>query len=148
MVSMEDKLDQIILELKSLNATVKWIDYRLNCLERSGQALGEVSKNFKDNIGTKNENIVKPVYEDSECIWKKVLDVIELELTEVSFKTWLQIIVPLSIGEDMAGLGVPTEFDKSIVECRYSSLIKSALRNVTNRNFEIEVYIIGDENKG
>lgn len=123
------------------------IDNRLKRLERGGQASAEISRNFDETDRTGNENAVAPASGNLEHTWRKVLDIIKPELIEVSFKTWLEIIVPLSIDKDVIRLEVPSEFDKGIIECRYSALLKTALRSITNRDFELEFSVTGVEKK-
>ncbi len=144
---MEDMLSQILLELKSLNEVVKRVDDRIKRLECSGQALAEVGRHFEENSEIENKNVYISSLESLEHIWRKVLDITKKELTEISFKTWLEIIRPLSIDEDVIHLRVLSEFEKSIIECRYIELLKTALRNITNKAFEIELSVAGDAEK-
>ena len=57
-------------------------------------------------------------------IWDKTLDIIKVELTEVSFNTWLKSITPLMIKDNTILLHVPDDFTKGIIETRYATLIK------------------------
>ena len=76
-------------------------------------------------------------------IWKEVLSLIKVELTEVSFNTWLKTIDPISISKSDSSvvLAAPNSFTKDILVGRYMNLIKSALRQVTNKDFNIEFII-------
>ncbi len=50
-------------------------------------------------------------------IWTEVLNIIKVELTEVSFNTWLKTIKPIAITEDRVILAAPpNEFTKGILE--------------------------------
>ncbi len=60
-------------------------------------------------------------------IWKEVLNIIKVELTEVSFNTWLKTIKPIGIAENRVILAAPNEFTKGILEGRYLNLIKKTL---------------------
>lgn len=80
-----------------------------------------------------------------ENIWNESLKLIKTELTEVSFNTWLKTIEPLSLTDNIILLGVPNEFTKGILEARYQTLIKNALKQVTNIDFEIKFLIPGEE---
>ena len=100
---------------------------------------------YSEELIDNDENIFTS--EDSRNIWRKVLDIVKKELSEVSFETWLKIIKPLSIDKNALHLGVLSEFEKSIIECRYFELLKTALRSITNKDFKIELSVIGYEKK-
>ncbi len=57
-------------------------------------------------------------------IWNEALALIKVELTEVSFNTWLKTINPVAITDDKIILAAPNEFTKGILEGRYLILIK------------------------
>jgi len=80
-----------------------------------------------------------------ESIWNNTLKLIKVELTEVSFNTWLKTIEPISITEDNIILAAPNEFTKGILEGRYLNLIKNAVKQVTNTDFEVQFIIPGEE---
>nr|MBP7279722.1 chromosomal replication initiator protein DnaA [Sedimentibacter sp.] len=79
-------------------------------------------------------------------IWEKTLNVIKVELTEVSFNTWLKAIQPVSIKENLITFSVPDDFTKGILEARYSKLIKNALKQVTSEYYDIRLIIPTEEN--
>ncbi len=74
---------------------------------------------------------------DLQNIWNEVLKLIKVELTEVSFNTWLKTIDPISITDREILLLAPNEFTKGILEGRYVNLIDSALRQITDKKYEI-----------
>lgn len=78
-------------------------------------------------------------------IWNEVLDLIRVELTEVSFNTWLKTIEPLTMSEDRIILAAPNEFTKGILESRYINLIKNAIIQITNKEYEVQFIIPGEE---
>ncbi|MDD3223101.1 MAG: chromosomal replication initiator protein DnaA [Clostridium sp.] len=78
-------------------------------------------------------------------IWDKTLNIIKGELTEVSFKTWLKSISPLSIDKDYIKLGVPNQFTKEILESRYKDLISNALQIVTTKHYTVLFNILSEE---
>ena len=81
-------------------------------------------------------------------IWKEVLNIIKVELTEVSFNTWLKTIKPIGIAENRVILAAPNEFTKGILEGRYLNLIKNAIAQVTDKEYTIQFIIPGDEIDG
>lgn len=78
-------------------------------------------------------------------IWKDVLKVIKVELTEVSYNTWLKTIIPISMNNRKIVLAAPNDFTKGILEGRYLNLIKNAIKEVTKEDFVIQFIIPGDE---
>lgn len=80
-----------------------------------------------------------------ESIWNNVLNIIKVELTEVSFNTWLKTINPVDSTENSIILAAPNEFTKGILEGRYINLIKNAIKQVTNKNYDIEFIIPGEK---
>lgn len=80
-----------------------------------------------------------------ENIWNEALKLIKVELTEVSFNTWLKTINPLMITEDKIILAAPNEFTKGILEGRYLNLIKNAIKQITNKEFNIQFTIPGED---
>ena len=79
-----------------------------------------------------------------ESIWTDVLNLIKVELTEVSFNTWLKTIKPLQLTEDTVVLAAPNEFTKGILEGRYLDLIKNAISQITNSEYEVKFTIPGE----
>ena len=70
-------------------------------------------------------------------IWPRVLDLLKNELTEISFNTWINTIEPVSSSSDTIVLGVPTDFNKGILESRYVTLISNAIKQVTLKEYTI-----------
>lgn len=79
-------------------------------------------------------------------IWDKTLELIKVELTEVSFNTWLKAIQPISLSVDTFTFSVPDDFTKGILEARYLTLIKNALKQVSSTYYDVNL-IIGTEEK-
>lgn len=82
---------------------------------------------------------------DLDTIWNEVLKLIKVELTEVSFNTWLKTIKPITITENRIILAAPNEFTKGILEGRYFNLIKNAIKQVTEKEYEIQFTIPGED---
>src|SRR5690554_3616922 len=80
-----------------------------------------------------------------EQIWENVLSLIKVELTEVSFNTWLKSIEPISLKDGKVILGAPNDFTKGILEGRYINLIRNAIKQITKENYEISFVIPGEE---
>jgi len=82
---------------------------------------------------------------DLDNIWNEALKLIKVELTEVSFNTWLKTINPLMKAEDKIILAAPNEFTKGILEGRYLNLIKNAIKQVTSKEYDIQFTIPGED---
>ncbi len=80
-------------------------------------------------------------------IWQKVLDIIKEEVISVSFNTWIETIIPVELTVDKIVLEVPHEWNKQIVELKYSSLIKNSLLYVTQKDYDIEFIVKSKKNQ-
>ena len=78
-------------------------------------------------------------------VWIGSLQLIKSELTEVSFNTWLKTIEPIAINDNQIILGAPNEFTKGILEARYLTLIKNAIKQVSNMDLNVKFLIPGEE---
>ncbi|MBZ2175700.1 chromosomal replication initiator protein DnaA [Schnuerera sp. xch1] len=78
-------------------------------------------------------------------IWDEVLKLIKVELTEVSFNTWLKTIKPITLTQNKVVLAAPNEFTKGILEGRYLNLIKNAIKQVTEKEYNIQFTIPGED---
>jgi len=76
----------------------------------------------------------------------KTLGLLKNELTEISFNTWIKTIDPLSLTGNTINLAVPAEFNKGILESRYQTLIKNAIKQVTFKEYEIAFIVPSQEN--
>ncbi len=80
-----------------------------------------------------------------DTLWNDVLNVIKVELTEVSFNTWLKSIEPISLSNNKIILAVPNDFTKGILKGRYYNLIKNSIKQVASYDYDIEFIIPGEE---
>ena len=78
-------------------------------------------------------------------LWEKTLNLLKNELTEISFNTWIKTIQPVSLNSESIELAVPAEFNKGILESRYSMLIKNALRQASSRDYDINFVVLTQE---
>lgn len=86
------------------------------------------------------------MYSNIAEVWEKTLDVIKVELTEVSFNTWLKAIQPISMKDNIIAFSVPDDFTKGILEARYVILIKNALKQVSSEYYDIKFVIPTEDN--
>ncbi|KAB3532222.1 chromosomal replication initiator protein DnaA [Alkaliphilus serpentinus] len=85
------------------------------------------------------------MYDTIPEIWDKTLNVIKAELTEVSFNTWIKTIEPISLEDNQFILGVPNDFTRGILITRYLTLLSNALKQVTNKKYDIEFIIPSED---
>ncbi len=78
-------------------------------------------------------------------LWPRVLDLLKNELTEISYNTWIRTIEPISANSNTIELGVPTDFNKGILESRYIPLISNAVRQITSREYTIIISLPSQE---
>jgi len=78
-------------------------------------------------------------------LWKNVLDILKVEISEVSYNTWLKSINPINISNNTIILACPNDFTKGILTGRYINLIKNAIRHATNEDYNIEFIVPGEE---
>jgi chromosomal replication initiator protein len=76
-------------------------------------------------------------------VWEKTLNIIQNELTEVSYNTWLKTIEAKGIHGNKFILEVPNKFNKEILETRYIGLIENSLKQVTGIEFSLEFILPG-----
>ncbi len=78
-------------------------------------------------------------------LWPRVLDLLKNELTEISYNTWIKTIEPITVNSNTVELGVPTDFNKGILESRYITLISNAIKQVTSKDYAVRITIPSQE---
>ncbi|MDI9513727.1 MAG: chromosomal replication initiator protein DnaA [Bacillota bacterium] len=78
---------------------------------------------------------------DVKEIWKEALKLLQEEMTSVSFSTWIEPIFPVSLENNLLTLEVPSEFNLGIINSRYKDLIQNAIRVLTKRDLNIELFV-------
>ena len=77
-------------------------------------------------------------------IWKKVLSLMEGDLTSTTLSTWFDDAEALSLEADRLVLYTPTGFKRDIIVSRYVPHIQKALRELFSADFEITVLAEGE----
>lgn len=78
-------------------------------------------------------------------IWTKACEYIKEELSsKVSYRTWIETIVPYRMTEDEIYLSVPTEINKNMLEQRYIDLIINSVLEASGKKYKITV-TVGEE---
>jgi chromosomal replication initiator protein len=77
----------------------------------------------------------------AQDVWDKTEEMLDGELTKISFETWIKTVRPLSLKNGVFTLEAPSEFNRDILKTRYLTLISNAVKSVTNKEYTIEVVI-------
>lgn len=76
-------------------------------------------------------------------IWKQVLEIIkpEFSLMQVSYTTWIETIIPVELTDTVLKIKVPYEYNKEMINLRYTNLIKNSVKFVTGKDVELEIIV-------
>jgi chromosomal replication initiator protein len=74
-------------------------------------------------------------------IWDSTLVLLEDEVSTISYKTWFEPIVPVSLNANSIDLSVRQEFMKNHLEHNFLNLIKNAIKVVTHKDYAINILL-------
>ncbi len=77
--------------------------------------------------------------------WNKVLELLKSDMLEISFNTWIQPITPVSITDTDVYLRTNSKFAKDQIVNKYHNLIKNAFKEVTNKDYTINLILPNEE---
>lgn len=80
-----------------------------------------------------------------DSIWNQVLELIQPEVTDLTYRTWISPLVPYSMDEDRMYFMVEHDFIKSTVESKYKTLISSAVSIVAKKDYQLFFFVRGNE---
>lgn len=80
----------------------------------------------------------------TDRLWSSAKELLKNELTEVSYKTWIEPLVVLSMEENTLFLSVPNNFMKGLLETRYATYITEALSKVSSRPIDVS-FLLPDQ---
>ena len=73
-----------------------------------------------------------------DILWKKALEYIRSEMTEMSYNMWVNnILNPVSLDKTTLVLETPSEFYSNMLQTRYADLIKEAVKKAAGQEYEI-----------
>ena len=81
---------------------------------------------------------------DISELWAGTLALLEPEISPISFKTWIEPIVPVKISGNTVVLRIDESFIKSMVETRFLSLIENSVKHIMGCEYKVHI-ISGDE---
>lgn len=85
--------------------------------------------------------ISEKTMENITTIWSRVLELIKPDILPVSFSTWIETIIPVEMDDNSILLQVPYEYNKTMIQERYSELIKNSLLYLTDRDYEVIIRV-------
>ena len=77
---------------------------------------------------------------DPNELLEQMRNQLSLEMSSVSFDTYIKPLVIESIDNSNIVFQVDTQYKKDMLENRYASLILNALQHITNRNITFSVH--------
>ena len=77
-------------------------------------------------------------------IWEKCLYVIKDNVTEQSYKTWFERIVPLSLVDNTLTIQVPTYFFVEYLEEHYIDLLKTVIKRYVGEKGKLDYKVVVD----
>ena len=72
-------------------------------------------------------------------VWKKSLVILQNELNITSFESWIKLLIPMKMENDVAYFCVSTLFQKSIIEKKYKREVEHAISSVMGLDVEIQI---------
>lgn len=84
---------------------------------------------------------------DKDELLTKAKELLKEEVTPISFNTWFKSLEIQSISNDHIVFTAVSEFQKDMIENKYSSLLLNTLTYITNRDWSFSVIDISNEKK-
>ena len=86
-----------------------------------------------------------------ESVWSSVLNIIRDNISEQSFKTWFEPILPVELQKNVLTIQVPSQFFYEWLEEHYVGLLRKTLQRELGADARLEYRIVvenSDVNKG
>jgi chromosomal replication initiator protein len=77
-------------------------------------------------------------------LWNKTRVLLDGEMSEISYNTWIVPMEPVSCENGVVVLTVPNDFHKSFAD-QYIPLIRNTLKSITNLDYEIRIILTGQD---
>lgn len=78
-------------------------------------------------------------------VWEKCLEILKLEMTNVSYKTYIEGIKPLALEDNKISLQMQNETQYTLIRMKHQSVIESALTKVTGQEIQVNLVMPGGE---
>lgn len=76
-----------------------------------------------------------------EGLWADTVARLESELSTPSMETWVRQVFPLSLGDGVLDLAVPSDFVRQIIASRYAGLLRDVLTKSAGRPIEVHLVL-------
>lgn len=73
-------------------------------------------------------------------IWSEVLALLEDEISQIGYNTWIKTINPIELKNNILSVEVSSSINKTMIEHRYLDLIKNSIFQVTGEETELSVF--------
>lgn len=74
-------------------------------------------------------------------IWNESLILIEKEITQISFNTWIKTLTPILVDNDAFILETNDPFFKEMINIRYISLIENVVEQITGTKYSVKIVL-------
>ncbi len=82
---------------------------------------------------------------DIYTVWEDVLKLIQAEMTNISFNTWIKPLKPVFMDSDSITLSTDSDIVRNMVTGRHIDLLKNTLLEITGKEFLINIIISSNE---
>ena len=72
-------------------------------------------------------------------VWKKIMELLEPQLTATTVTTWFDDTVPVDMTDTTFILYTPSDYKREIISRRYVPLLKEALHELFSADFEVQI---------
>ncbi len=76
--------------------------------------------------------------------WEKIISILQKKISNPSLETWLQLMLPVDIVDNIFYIQVPESFSKEWLAERYQPIIRSTLNDITEKDLDVK-FILKDE---
>ena len=76
-------------------------------------------------------------------VWEKALVILKNDLNSISYESWIKLLIPMKMENDVAYFCVSTLFQKSIIDKKYKKDMETAITNVIG--FDVTVQVMTEE---
>ena len=80
----------------------------------------------------------------TEKLWQNIVSLLENEMTDLSLKTWILPMEPVSTDGSVLVLAAPNDFHKGYIEM-YLPLIRNAVRQISGQDYDVRAVVSGQE---
>lgn len=82
---------------------------------------------------------------DAKGIWQECMKIIHRRVNNLSYKTWFEPVVPLTMNDENLVLKLPSRFFHDWLEEHYSTVVSESIRTVLGEHARVEYTISDDE---